>query len=384
MKILHIIPSLSNNFGGPAKSVPYLVKSLNELGIENTIFTVESEFKETNEIVKKFDLKVFSAKSLPFFKRFYLAQNFLANVKKQITDETIIHVHSLWTYPSIIGLYAARLYKLPLVVSTRGMLYEWALNQGKFKKKLAMFFYQKKMLDYAFAIHVTEPGELSETKFSNYKNKLRCVPNGIDLSEFKSFDINNLINSFKLNPKKKYITFLSRIHKKKGLIFLVKAWIRLSEIDPTWDLIIAGPIEDKKYAETLKSLIDSNSLSQRVKWLGPLDNEDRIRALNLSNLFVLPSFSENFGIVILEALASGIPVITTKGTPWKIINKKKVGWWIELSEDQLFKSLKQAISLSESEILKKSKVGKEIAKGFSWEIQAKKMKKVYEEAIKYF
>ena len=380
MKIIHLISSLSNEFGGPAKSVPHLVNGLNELGYDNVIISPRNSSDGPNDIVEKFNLKSKSVPASSLLRKFCYSRSLYSEVEKELTTDTIIHVHTLWTYPALVGFRLAKKYKLRIVVSARGMLYSWALRQGKVQKSLAMFFFQKKLLEYASAIHITEPGELSGVAAMNVAYKSRLVPNGIDLTEFAGTNDNTeIVNRFGLDTDKNYVLFMSRIDKKKGLVYLVRAWIELSQKFDNWDLLIAGPLQDKKYYQEINNLIVKASLERRVHWLGMLNNKERLYVLDLSDLCVLPSYSENFGIVIAEGLAAGLPVITTHGTPWNELNEYNAGWWIELSQSNLTAALFEALNLSKEELCKKGIAGRSLAKNYSWVIQASKMAEVYEE-----
>ncbi|MDA9269677.1 glycosyltransferase [Amylibacter sp.] len=380
MKIVHLISSLSNEFGGPAKSVPHLVNGLNKLGYDNILISPRTSSEGSNDIIEKFNLKSKSVPASSLLGKFCYSRSLYSEVEKELTTDAIIHIHTLWTYPALVGLRLAKKYKLRVVVSARGMLYAWALRQGRVKKSLAMVFFQKNLLKYASVIHVTEPGELSGIAAMNLTYKSRLVPNGIDLAEFaRTNDTSEIVNRFALDIDKKHALFMSRIDKKKGLIYLVRAWIELSQKFDEWDLVIAGPLQDKKYYQELNNLIVKASLEKRVHWLGMLNNKERLSVLGLCDLCVLPSYSENFGIVIAEGLAAGLPVITTHGTPWSELDQYNAGWWIELSQSNVTAALSEALNLPKEELFKKGIAGRSLAKNYSWDIQASKMAEVYEE-----
>jgi glycosyltransferase involved in cell wall biosynthesis len=382
MKIIHLISSLSNEFGGPAKSVPHLVNGLNKLGYENVIISPRHMQEEPNDIVEKFKLKSKGVRASFLLRRICYSKFLYSTVEEELTPDTIIHIHTLWTYPAFVGFRLANKYKVPLVVSSRGMLYAWALKRGKLQKALAMLFFQRKLLKYASIIHVTEPAELSGVASMGLGPKSRLVPNGVDLDEFSApSKASKIIEKNRFDPKKKHVLFMSRIDRKKGLIYLVRSWIELSKQFTEWDLVIAGPIQDLKYFKEIDDLISRASLNKRVHWLGMLNNEERLSVFQSSDLFVLPSYSENFGIVIAEALAAGLPVITTNGTPWSEINQHKAGWWIKLSQPTVTAAISDAFALSQRELGKKGGAGRLLVRSYSWDVQAIKMAKVYEEVI---
>ena len=320
MKILHIIENLDENYGGPAKSVPFLVKYLDILGIENIIFTTQFNQNERNYVIEdnNINIKKFPIK---YMKKLRYCYNLKQSIHQEITKDTIIHIHTLWTYPAYVGYRSAKKFNIPVVVSTRGMLYDWALKQNSFIKQIAMLFFQKSLLKLASAIHITEPGEQTPLERLGIANKSILIPNGIDLEEFSQLSRINSKKNLNLNLTRNYVLFLSRIHPKKGLIHLVNAWVSLSSSYKNWDILVVGPVDDNNYFQQVTSILKNQSLSDRVIFTGMLSGKFRLNAFSASSLFVLPSYSENFGIVIAEALASKLPVITTTETPWRSIKE---------------------------------------------------------------
>src|SRR5690606_27143605 len=136
------------------------------------------------------------------------------------------------------------------------------------------------------------------------------------------------------------LLFLARIHKKKGVDVLLNAWRRLEERHPDWELTIAGP-DDGGYLDGMKQLAAALQL-RRVDFTGPVYGERKSTLLQSSDLYVLPTHSENFGMTVAEALAHGVPAIVTKGAPWQGLEDHQCGWWIDLSEDSLAACLDQA------------------------------------------
>ena len=185
-------------------------------------------------------------------------------------------------------------------------------------------------------------------------------------------------NNLNLNISKKYILFISRVHPKKGLEYLVKSFIKYSKQFENYELLIIGPTDDEKYKKSLDSVISDSKLVKKIHFLGMLKGKNRIDVYNASSLFVLPSHTENFGMVIAEAMAAKIPVITTFGTPWQEIEKYNAGWWVELSQENIDNALYEALSLKEKDLERRGLNGFELIKKYEWKHQAKKMKELYE------
>tara|TARA_B110000211_G_scaffold234720_1_gene305856 strand:+ start:981 stop:2141 length:1161 start_codon:yes stop_codon:yes gene_type:complete len=377
MKVLHIVENLDESYGGPAKSVPFLVSHLNKLGIQNVIFAAKIHDQEQNYLVDdyKLDVRKFSTFGV---RKARFCPDLIASLENEVTADSIIHIHTLWTYPAYAAFQVAKSSGVPLVVSTRGMLYEWSMKQNKLVKKFAMWCFQKALLRRANIIHITESGEEAAVRRLGINTVPTLVPNGIDLNEFASLkDQTEAKADLGLQSDKNYILFMSRIHPKKGLIHLIEAWSSLSKQYTDWDLLIVGPVDDEAYLNEILGVLGNKGLRDKVVLTGMLHGTKRLDAFAASRLFVLPSYTENFGIVICEALAAGLPVITTNGTPWKEIKDKSIGWWVGPNSQDIKKSLIEALDLSPEDLKQRGQGGISIAKKFRWADQSKKMFEAY-------
>jgi glycosyltransferase involved in cell wall biosynthesis len=159
--------------------------------------------------------------------------------------------------------------------------------------------------------------------------------------------------------------FLSRIHPKKGLPMLVRAWARVRP--PNWQLLIIGP-DDNGHSGEVERLVASLGLGDGVVLRGPAYGAEKWNLLATADLFILPSYSENFGIVVAEAMAAGLPVITTTGTPWNMLQEKRVGWWVEPTEAAVATALGDATNRPAAELVAMGEKAALIARqDFTWE-----------------
>ncbi|ESZ10246.1 hypothetical protein X737_31905 [Mesorhizobium sp. L48C026A00] len=136
--------------------------------------------------------------------------------------------------------------------------------------------------------------------------------------------------------------FLGRIHPVKGVDNLLRAWVAVQQKFPQWHLLIVGP-GDADYLREMLSLATALGAA-RTNFHGPLYGADKIAAFRAADLFVLPTYSENFGIAVAEALAAECPVITTKGAPWSGLISRQAGWWIDIGVAPLVSAFEQAMS----------------------------------------
>lgn len=326
MKILHFIPSIDNAIGGPARSSTQLVKFLAKQNA-NHFFELHT-IRSTNPIITSFEEA--NAKLI-----FHQKINSIS-----LSGVDLVHLHGIWS--SSLYLIARKSIKknIPYIISIRGMLEPWSLSQKKIKKKLALLIYQKRILLKSMALHATSKEEVNSIRDCGINNPVITIPNGIDLQIYpKEIDTTRKYHS-------KKIVFLSRIHKKKGIEFLLEAFNQLNDdLKNGWTIDIIGE-GDEDYLAGLRSRMAQLQLDDSVTFRGAIYGSEKNTALINSTIFVLPTFSENFGIAIAEALACYCPVITTTGAPWNELINQNAGDWIELSIDNLAQSLEKMMSLS--------------------------------------
>lgn len=221
------------------------------------------------------------------------------------------------------------------------MLEPWIISRNYWTKKLpALLLYQKSAVVNADCIHATAESEKDNLLKLGYNDKIEIVANGID--------VDNIVMKDSWQRKKK-ILFLSRIHVKKGIEFLLEAVALLKEQLTGYTINIAGE-GDYDYIVSLKNKTKELRIEKMVNFCGGVYGEMKWKIFRDADVFVLPTYSENFGIVVGEALACGTPVITTKGTPWEELNTEHCGWWTEIGIEATRKALLDFLSLSEEEL----------------------------------
>jgi len=263
---------------------------------------------------------------------------------------------------------------IKVVISPHGMLEPYILNRNSYKKKLALILYQKKAITTADFLLTTATSELENIRRLGFIQPTKIIPNGLDISAIKEKNPIETESPF-LN-----ILFLSRIHPKKGIELLIEAVSRLK--DQNFKVIIAGE-GDQNYIDFLVKLTATKEVSHKIKFLGGVYGQDKWDLYEQANLFVLPTYSENFGIVIIEALAAGMPVITTKGTPWQELETFNCGWWIDLNVDNLSNALNHAIHTSREELKSMGLRGRKLVEEkYDNKVLAKEMVEFYKEVLK--
>ena len=327
MKVLSFVSSLDLSYGGPSRSVPMLAKGLAELGVDITLMTIRSENMNIHSLEgTTAKLKVLE----PLFSR--------KEIAKYLADERfeLIQIQSVWEMPYHKVMVEARRLGVPYIVTPRGMLEPWSLSQKKWKKKLAWLLYQRNDVQKSACVFTTAKMEADHVSELGITTCKAVIPNGIETDAYPC--------KSSVDGVKKQVLFLSRVHVKKGIELLFEAWKRIHSDYADWQLLVIGNGE-AEYIHSLENRVESLGLKDCIKILPPVFGEAKIKVYQESALFCLPSFSENFGMAIAEAMSCGTPVITTTNCPWNILNETNTGWCIDLSVDNLENALREAMGM---------------------------------------
>ena len=288
------------------------------------------------------------------------------NLCKGHTGQCVVHDHGIWLASNHAVAVASEELGLTRVVSPRGMLSKWSLGRRHLMKQVMLRLYQHRDLKSASGFQATSHAEADDIRAMGLKQPIAIIPNGVAFPQTipaRTSTANQML-------------CLSRLHPVKGLANLLNAFHQ-SGLAKSWTLSLVGPDENGHRGE-LESLAKELRLSNSVVFMGPCNDSEKWTLFANSDLFVLPSFTENFGISIAEAMAAGIPVITTKGTPWQILEKKSLGWWAEPSVDALKRSMIDATNLSPADRVEMGHRASEYAReSFSWGNVGEKMVEFY-------
>ncbi|HVS13030.1 MAG TPA: glycosyltransferase [Thermoanaerobaculia bacterium] len=367
MRVVHTIASLRADHGGTSRSVPALCSALSAQGIDTAIVTQEAPFG-LEEVSPSDPAVVVRRVRLRSNLSTLLAGNrpFRAAVESALgPTKALLHDHGLWLPTNLLVSRLAAPDR-PLIVSPRGMLTDWALAHGRFRKRLAWALYQRRALGRAMVIHATSNEEAAGVERLRSGLPIVVVPNGTDLAP----DHNEPTE----RPRSRVALFLSRFHPKKGALELVRAWSRVSPSG--WRLVLAGP-DDGGHRGVVEQEIRRLGLGE-VEVHGPVGDSEKWQLYRSADLFVLPSHSENFGLVVAEAMACGVPVLTTRGTPWREVEEHRCGWWVELGRDALERALAEATSFDRATLAAMGQRGRRLIETrYSWRRVAADLRRVY-------
>jgi glycosyltransferase involved in cell wall biosynthesis len=385
MRILHVLPTYipAYRYGGPIYSVHGLCRALAEIGHDVHVFTtnVNGDGDSSVPLGKPVNLDgvniwYFPSKRL---RRIYWSPPMKSAFAKQIPYFDMLHLHSVFLWPTWAAACISRKVGKPYIIAPRGMLEkELILRKNRFAKGLWIYFIEKKNLRHAAVIHVTSENEKREIeRFGFYLPPSFIVPNGIDLEETR-LSINNVSRFIaELISKKPYLLFLGRINWKKGLDRLIPA---LSYV-PHIPLIIAGN-DEENYRPAIEALAVSHGVSDRIIFTGPVHGDDKSALLQNASVLVLPSYSENFGNVVLEAMAVGCPVVVTPevGLSDTVLDSG-AGIVVQGEPDQLGNGIKNLLSNPDL-IRRMGENGLKVVKErFTWAVVAGQMERVYQSIL---
>ena len=368
MRLIHTVPAIAEESSGPSYSVVRLCESLIQEGQDATLVALDwGKMDGRSPFLKTFPLGMGPLRlgRSPMMKRWLDEQALSGKVD-------VLHTHGMWQMNAIYPGWAANKGKITLVVSTRGALSEWAMQRGSAIKRIFWPLVQRPVLAAATCFHATAKSEYKDIRRMGFRQPVAVIPNGIDIPDL----------SLKRCERSRILLFLGRIHPIKGLDMLLLAWRVVQDRFPEWRLVIAG--SDDGYYGKSGYLNELRMLAQklevrRVDFVGPLHGREKLQAYRDADLFILPSYSENFGMTVAEALAAGTPAIVTQGAPWEGFNQHDAGWWIEVGKESLVACLEDALARPHDALTEMGLRGRSwMQRDFSWPYVAQRMVETYE------
>lgn len=359
MKVIHIVKTLNEEYGGPARSVQGLVSGLEANGVEAWLVTLEKSIGPWVEGVKHY--RNFDGAS------FREVKSKLRGLIKDVQPD-LIQTHDLWMLKLHACHQVARELGIPYIMTPRGALEKWCLRHKWWKKIPALITYQGYDLRNARAIQSTAESETIQTRKYCGSAPVYFSTNGVLFPKELPKRDNEC-------QAKRRALFVSRIHPKKGLSTLVEAWAKVRP--KGWEIEIVGTDADG-YQRIVEDSVRSLGLENDFIFTGALPDSKKWEAYARADLFILPTHSENFGIVVAEALYAGLPVITTKGTPWTELNTTKSGWCVDDSIDSICQALKEATEMGDEKLTLMGSRGHElICKKYTWSGITKDLVAIY-------
>ncbi len=321
MKVLQICAAYKPAFiyGGPTMSVSMLTEQLAKAGISTEVFTTTANGK-TELPVSPGQTTIVEGVSVRYFKRItkdhtQFSPSLLKQLWKNGSSFDLIHIHAWWNLVSIFACLVALMRKVPVLVSPRGTLSEYSFQNKNIGIKWAIHHFLGKHLLNRCHIHVTSEMENKAIQRLIRPKSITVLPNFVKLPEKMNFQEHGNSSIIRL-------LFFSRIEEKKGLDILFNA---LTKVSVPFTLTIAGD-GDEYYIEHLKTIAVRNAIDDRINWAG-FYNENKFDLLQEHDLFILPSYDENFGNTVIESLSVGTPVLISEQVGLAdYVKKNNLGW----------------------------------------------------------
>jgi glycosyltransferase involved in cell wall biosynthesis len=385
MRVLHVIPSIAPARGGPSQEVLEMVHALLSTGIDAEIVTTNDNGSNLLDVplgqlitYQKVPIRFFSKFSPDFsaLREFSFSWSLTTWLYGCLRNYDLIHVHAIFSYPSTSAMTVARLQGIPYIVSPLGLLCTWSLQQSAQKKQMYLQMIERQNLNHCKALHFASTLEQQEVSSLHLNPSGFVLPHGLNCPAPIANARQKLRQFLDLPKDETIFLFLSRLHPKKGLDFLLKALNKISHHQFT--LVIAGQGEPG-YEQELQNLVEQLGLKKRVRFVGFVGGETKDIMLQGADLFTLTSFSENFGIAVLEALAAGLPVLITPEVALAdIVKAEQFGLVLPLEVDVIAYGLQYF--LFNRQVYKEigTRACSYVAQNYSWEKVAVNFAKAYE------
>jgi glycosyltransferase involved in cell wall biosynthesis len=366
MRVLITVPSLDLAQGGPAENVPMLAHSLTRFGVE--VGVASAKGGRLHSVLDEGGLSLFIHDYRSSLSALAV-RSFLRETIERF-DPEVVHDNGIWLPANHLAVRAARRSRRSLVISSLGMLQPWAVRYHGWRKRVAWWTYQRQDLLIARALVTASEGERGNILALLPHANVALVPNGWDPAE--------AFAARERSPRK--VLFLSRVHPTKGIEILLRAWARVRPVG--WKLDIVGPGRPA-YVSSLESLAVRLKIVESVRFHPPqFGKREKNDLIGSAEIVVLPSFTEGFGSIVVEALGLGVPVITTTRAPWESLRTTRSGWWVEPTVDGLTAALQESMSLTDAGRAAMGQRGRDLVLSeFSWDSVARRMLDVYKRVI---
>lgn len=338
MNLIHSVETLSRLSGGLPVAVTEMAQALADADSDSSVRLVSPTSARQDEVA----VAVAENVSMTSVNRGPLVgmrvQSRLAELHRWAKID-VVHQHGIWAPLPVMSGRFARQNDVPLVLSPHGMLETWARSHHAWRKRIAWKVYQHRNLDSAAALIASSNSEAEQFRQLGFSQPIAVITHGVAPPLDPP-------TASRPQQVKRQALFLSRIHPKKGIDLLLDAWASVDA--PDWELIIVGN-DDGGHRAALEARAAHLKISDQVRFVGPQFGDQKDRIFRSADVMVLPSHSENFGIVVAEALQYGLPVITTTGTPWRHLSEEHCGWCVDASAAAIAAALREAIGLSDAD-----------------------------------
>jgi glycosyltransferase involved in cell wall biosynthesis len=371
LRIVHSIGDIGSDTGGPPRSVRSMCEAMARAGADVTLLT--QDHRRPADTLLLPDPALVTTRFVGSNRRLGFAAPDYAPALAALAP-AIVHDNGIWSPSNIAATTAAAKLRVPHVISLHGMLEPWALKHRALKKRVAWRAYQARLITAAAGLHATAPPECQSIRAHFPHHPIAVIANGVDLPDPPADPARRLA------APGRTLLVLSRLHPVKNLPGLIAAFARLAA-DPAfadWTLAIHGP-DAEGHRAVIAAAIAATGLADRIRLGDAVPDAGKTALFDAADLFILPSFSENFGITVAEALAHGVPVIASTGTPWADLPRVGAGWHVAADPESLATALAAAMALPAATRAEMGARGRAHAKAvFGWDRIADQMLGFYD------
>jgi glycosyltransferase involved in cell wall biosynthesis len=377
MKIVHVISAIDPAKGGPQFGVPRMAAAQAALGHTVEIVSYASpqaKEKAMTAVAAVPGIDRIQWRLMPEPNRLerLLAGRAGRFIAKHIASADFVHLHGVWDPIIVRSAAAAKRLHIPYCVCPHGLLDSWSLSQKAWKKKLAMLFCHRAMLTGARFIHALNPDEMHLIERLSLATPIYIIPNGVFPQEFAELPSALVFREqMGLGEGRRFVLFMSRLHFKKGLDVLAKAFASVAGRFPEVDLIVAGP--DDGARKDFQKLVRQFDIENRVRLIGPVYGPAKLEALSAAACFCLPSRQEGFSMAITEALACSIPVVISDACHFPEVADAAAGLVTPVDPAAVSTALTQVLADEPKARAMGASGRKLVLENFTWPVIAEKM-----------
>ena len=384
MKILHVVPTYlpATRYGGPIYSVHGLCRALVRRKHEVHVYTTNIDGKASSTVpidnLVDLDGVQISYFRSPFLRRLCWSPAMGSALKERIHDFDCVHLHSVFLWPTWMAARTAWQSGVPYVLAPRGMLVKQLIRRkSRWVKQAWIYLIEQKNIQRAAALHVTSQIEEAELRHFDFPlPPVELIPNGVDFETTWSEPVISR-EMTELPCEQPMVLYLGRVNWKKGLDRLIPALVHT----PYARLVVAGN-DEEHYLPVLEKLARQNGVRERVKFVGPVHGADKSSLLASAKVLVLPSYSENFGNVVMEAMAAACPVIVTKGVGLaSVVEQARCGVVSDGEPAKLGCAISSLLADEAKRIEMGNRGAELVRERYTWDIVAEQMESLYRMVI---
>lgn len=377
MNIAFVLAHISDRFGGPVAVVKNIGQQLAKMG-NGVSYWATGDNRDQADSLPLSGVHVYG---VDWPQAWYRSKGLRRGLEAEIASVDIMHVSEFWPYSTHMASRIGSRMGVPYMLAPAGAFEPWAMksNRCKWLKKMGyLHLIGRSAVEGAACLQACSFKEVEHFRQMGCGGPVTIIPNGVDTSTFIPGDRTEAQDYWPIPKDRLMVLFMSRLSPEKGLDLLIPAWADLMRSPSSKDamLVIAGP-DDRGYQRVVERMIDTYDVSSRVCMIGMVHGRQKLALLRRADVFILPSYSENFGIVVAEALACGTPVITTTGTPWEQLHTVDAGRWVPPTKQDIGESLHELLGMSESQRQQMGERGAVlIREHYTWEEAARKFSTV--------